>query len=395
MEILFLSSGYKTIHHRLIQGINECLENNKLKVSTEFDSSVKYDCILVFNRKTLEQYKTTLKSVKTPIVYLFCLSDMATEYIVSEIPGQTIIFKDKVFNLQHLSQVPLTYQYLVLPTKFCRNPNQIHPNEKPILFIRIDDAYFGNSILLKILPLLNRLHDYEIHYQSAKGVGTYLVNKHIKFVVHQQNTEEWLDKSDLVIGSGLVAYEAILRAKKTIVVGEKGYGGLVTETNLEYHLSNFFQGRNGGKFDEYIPLQLLWNAIMVEAPDTQKIMKKLSALQALNEKKLISLIEQMSFSVKDGVDKAAFNYMLNPKYEITKKKSRRWLSEQAFNKLYKPVNESESAIILTFRKPHTIEKALALFPAEYAGIIKEYIHELILNKVLIPVPNQIAKIEIR
>ena len=75
MKILFLSHSYKTIHHVLTKGINECLEKNNCKVSTEFNPAVKYDCILVFNRKILKQYKEILNAVKAPVIYMFCMSD--------------------------------------------------------------------------------------------------------------------------------------------------------------------------------------------------------------------------------------------------------------------------------------------------------------------------------
>jgi len=67
------------------------------------------------------------------------------------------------------------------------------------------------------------------------------------------------------------------------------------------------------------------------------------------------------------------------------KKSRKWLSQRAFNKLFIPVNESETAVILSFREPRTLSEALNIFPTEYEKDIKEYIQELIAKKIIIPV----------
>jgi hypothetical protein len=389
MEALFLSSSYKTIHQILIKGICECLEKSNYKVSNEFNPNIKYDCIFVFNRKKLEQHKELLKTTHAPVIYMFCLSDIASEYCVSDAATQTLVFKDKVLNMQNLPVMSLIYQDMLLPTNYFHNKEHsqstnINESAKknPLIYLNIDNDYFGDLIFLKLLPVLNTLYNYDIYYQSKQGIGRYLLNQHIKLVRNQQNIEEWLDKSDIVIGSGFVAYEAVKRSKKTIIVGEKGYGGLVAEENLEYHLSTFFQGRNGGKFDEYIPLQRLPKAIETETVDTQKIIEKLSFLQTQNEQKFIQLVEK----VKKGCsDNANTSYILNYNYEITKKNSRYWLSKLGFNKLYKPINESECAIILTFREPHTIQGALTLFPTEYEEVIKEYINELIVDKILTPI----------
>ena len=382
MKILFLSSGYKAIHHALVKGINECLEKNKCEVSTEFNPSVEYDCILVFNRKVLEQHKEMLQTVKTPVIYMFCISDIMKEYSVSDTITQTLVFKDKVLNLE-LLPAHLIYQDMLLPV---RDNNKSDLSKKvPLIYLNIDDEYFGNLVFFKILPFFNLLHQYEIYYQSKKEIDRHLINKHIKLVKSQQNIEEWIDKSDIVIGSGLAAYKAVQRGKKTIVIGEKGFGGLVTAENLEYHLSNFFQGRNGGKFDESIPPHLLLNAITTGAPDTGKILERLSLLQTQNEKKFFSLIENLkNFTEKIYSNEGNMSYILNPNYGITKKKSRRWLSKRAFNKLFAPINESEAIVILTFQEPHTLSDALDTFPAEYKEDIKEYINELIAKKIIIP-----------
>ena len=396
MEILFLSHSYKTIHQVLVEGINECLEKNECRVSNEFNPAVNYDCIFVFNRKALAQYEEMLQTVKVPVIYMFCMSDFVKEYCTSDTITHTIVFKDKILNTEHLLSTPLIYQDMLLPA------HKIHPHagnnnesdlskKAPVIYVNIDDEYFGDLIFFKILPFLNLLYNYEIYYRSTKGIGRQLMNKHIKLVRPQQNMEDWLDKSDIVIASGLVAYKAVQRAKKTIVIGEKGYGGLVTGSNLEYHLSNFFQGRSGGKFDEPIPPQLLLRAITTEMPDTQKMINGLSFLQAKKEEKFISLIEKAaSFTPNIDSDEMNASYMLNPNYAITEKKPRRYLSKRGFNKLYQSINESEATVILTFREPHTLSEALNAFPPEYTEDIKEYIHELIEKKILIPYFTDVA-----
>ena len=190
----------------------------------------------------------------------------------------------------------------------------------------------------------------------------------------------------MVIGSGMTAAFAVQQGKKTIVVGERGYGGLVTNENLEYHISNCFQGRNGGKLDEIIPLHLVKKAIETEEIDILKIMEQLSLLQAQGEDKFIKQIEQIvSISNRIRFNDSTLHYRLNPDYDIIKKKKRIWLSKKVFGTLYKSVNESERAVICAFRQPHSIKDVLSTFPTEYEEDISEYIQELMAEKILISI----------
>jgi len=84
------------------------------------------------------------------------------------------------------------------------------------------------------------------------------------------------------------------------------------------------------------------------------------------------------------INDSTLKYLFNPDYDIFKKKRRTWLSKQVFNTMYKSVNESESAVICTFKQPHSIMEVLNKFPTKYEKDINEYIHKLIVEKILIP-----------
>jgi peptidoglycan/xylan/chitin deacetylase (PgdA/CDA1 family)/UDP-N-acetylglucosamine:LPS N-acetylglucosamine transferase len=64
--------------------------------------------------------------------------------------------------------------------------------------------------------------------------------ENIKFVGFVDNLNEWIDSSDVVIGSGRVAIEAITRKVNTIAVGEWINAGLVTNENLQLCLESNF-----------------------------------------------------------------------------------------------------------------------------------------------------------
>ncbi|GHT63585.1 hypothetical protein FACS189451_10490 [Bacteroidia bacterium] len=382
MRILFLSQIYKSTHEVLILGICNVLEKNGHLVEKNMHPSNSYDCILVFNRKKLEQYESILKNLKAPIIYLFCFSDIEREYIVSTTITQTIVVKDKIPDLRHFSLASCIYSGMLLPEITLMQNKEIK-KEKPIIYVNIDTGYLGELTFLKILPLLNQLHNYQIYYQSKRSIGRQWLNKHIQIIPDKQNMQELISQSDIVIGSGFVAYSAICQCKKTIVVGERGYGGIVTEENIAYHLSVFFQGRSGGKLDEYIPFPLLAKAIGDETLSLRKANEQLTLLQNANEVKFIQFLEKIITNIKQiDFNDASLTYIINPIYNIIKKKNKRWIGNRSFLKLYKAINQSESAVISAFQQPHSIQEVLNIFPVEYANEIKAYIQELIEKKIL-------------
>lgn len=75
-----------------------------------------------------------------------------------------------------------------------------------------------------------------------------------EMVTSNDNVDQWIEKADIVVGSGAIALEGVLHRKPVIVVGEYGFGGLLNPDNLIVHHRNNFQGRIGGRKDEYFPL---------------------------------------------------------------------------------------------------------------------------------------------
>jgi len=383
MKILFLSHAYKEKHEWLIKGILEVFKRHNYSVDYELYESVSYDFIFAFNRIALKKYEKIPQKKQVPVIYSFCLSDIVEEYIITNVVTQTIIIKDKVIRINHLSNTMALYQDMIFPS--CIKSGLTFHKERPLIYIRIEDDYLGELTFLKLLRLLNQMDNYTIYYQSDHAISRYYINPHIKIITCKHDIREEIDMADIVIGSGMIAAFAVQQEKKTIVIGERGYGGLVTNENLEYHISNCFQGRNGGKLDEFIPLHLVENAIKTDEINIPKTMEKLSLLQAQCEDRFIKRIEQIVLiSGRICLNDSTLLYRFSPDFDIIKKKKRFWLCKQIFRTLYKSVNESESAVIWAFQHPYSIMEVLSKFPQEYEEDIMEYIQELITEKILIP-----------
>lgn len=93
---------------------------------------------------------------------------------------------------------------------------------------------------LRVSVLLDTIEDYHVRYISS--------DKEISEVVNE---------ADLIIGAGGMAREGVLHQKPVIVVGEYGFGGLVTPDTLHIQYSNSFKGKINGIREEYFSLERL------------------------------------------------------------------------------------------------------------------------------------------
>ena len=77
------------------------------------------------------------------------------------------------------------------------------------------------------------------------------------YISSGSETGKLIEEADLIIGSGITAYEGVARRKPVIVVGDYGLGGLVTPDTFRSQYNNRFRGRINGMKDEYFSLESL------------------------------------------------------------------------------------------------------------------------------------------
>ena len=77
---------------------------------------------------------------------------------------------------------------------------------------------------LRIGVLLSKYSEYQVDYISSES-----------------ETGKLIEEADLIIGAGITAYEGVLRRKPVIVVGDYGFGGLVTPDTFRKHYNNRFR----------------------------------------------------------------------------------------------------------------------------------------------------------
>ena len=77
------------------------------------------------------------------------------------------------------------------------------------------------------------------------------------YISSGSETGKLIEEADLIIGSGITAYEGVARRKPVIVVGDYGLGGLVTPDTFRSQYNNRFKGRINGMKDESFSLESL------------------------------------------------------------------------------------------------------------------------------------------
>ena len=93
---------------------------------------------------------------------------------------------------------------------------------------------------LRVSILLDTIQEYQVRYISS-----------------DEEISEAVNKAGLIIGARGIAHEGILQRKPVIVVGEYGFGGLVTPDTLHEQCSNYFKGKINGIKEEYFSLERL------------------------------------------------------------------------------------------------------------------------------------------
>lgn len=107
----------------------------------------------------------------------------------------------------------------------------------------------------QILERIKEHQDIHIDVVGGKVIPdqfkTFLDYPNINFVGYVNNVNDYIAKSDVVIGAGRSAVEGILMGRPTIAIGEAIYEGLVTKENLPLALASNFGDINKVKETQF------------------------------------------------------------------------------------------------------------------------------------------------
>lgn len=79
----------------------------------------------------------------------------------------------------------------------------------------------------------------------------------VRYITTEDEVSERIEEADMIIGTGIVAREGVMRRKPVIVLGDYGFGGLVTPNTFRTHFTNCFRGKVNGFKNDYFSLERL------------------------------------------------------------------------------------------------------------------------------------------
>lgn len=164
--------------------------------------------------------------------------------------------------------------------------------------------------LLEILSQDELLSKYKVRLIGGKELPERFLKfkeKDIEFIGYVPNIQEKIFESDIVIGAGRVAFEALLNKTSLIAVGETEYMGFINKENLSKSLASNFGDIGFMKYPK-IEKDILLNDIekALKFSENEKEELKNIIFKETNLKNIVDKIERKYFSL----------YVNKKKYEV-------------------------------------------------------------------------------
>ncbi len=192
--------------------------------------------------------------------------------------------------------------------------------------------------VMTIVKLFNQLSSINISIYTSHKIQKYVKefsNSNIYFIGYD-SPEELSIKANKIITYGYSARSFIKQKIPTIIIGPYGLGGWVTPDNIKYLLKDNFKGRPCGRFNEFIPLNILVDEFM-EISEEKKLKKIL--------KKNVSIVNKYVETFWENNEEKNFIHKQDKLYACYVDKEKRWnLKPKLASNTY-IVKEKETTVI--------------------------------------------------
>lgn len=233
-------------------------ENFSLTSFSDIDSSL-WDCIFIWGSERSDFKIDVLNRKFNLPIYLFLCKNNADESFFASIAHN----KHNVFGIFYLNSIEgIGSNFPFKRTLYLSN---YKPPEKRLFNQSIGLDLFHSSIKFahQILRIFNALPQFRLNVygrsSDRKALELYF-NNNISFVKILKE-ELYIQKDSVLLSNSLNALNAAVSGIPVIVVGNNGFGGMLSSGNLFDHLESGISGRLGGYNGEEIPGNLLFQEI--------------------------------------------------------------------------------------------------------------------------------------
>ncbi len=359
-----------------------------------------FDVIVAYTDLGLQQILPIAKQQKTPIVYVVDSDEIETAYThISYVNKVVLIGNTKTIPIEIIRKdlfevIPMW----VFPQKEIDTPQKETSKKEKQLLIDIRKYNLQHPLIYKLIPLCNLMVKLKVTILYEEKPLLPLLNNNIKMLDRNKvSVEDMIVQSDIVVANGDTVLKSVLLGKPCVVVGEQGYGGVITPQNLKIFYQNDFQGRIGGYLNEYIPEHLLQNDIQkltsLEDEKQKEFTKEnkkifLEIYKEFSKKwaNILSEVIEQEKSTKDLINcslKLSSDFSLLPfpddKFVLSYKETRQ---------VHSNFGKEEATIILLFKEPVKVKEALE--KSDYKDektMFLEFVQMLVNEKILMPYGN--------
>lgn len=263
---------------------------------------------------------------------------------------------------------------------------------KIVINIHCDNIKF--SPIYELIPFLNVIPNSSIHI-----VDDYLQDSFLNPNIELSRTEtidakKLISKADIVIGNKEFISYGILLEKFCIVIGERGYGGIVSRDLFNNQYKNHFQGRIGGTLGESTPQTLLNDDIglflsMNEEERNNLYLENKTLLEEIQKTNLLSLekfiVDKTEKCIKYSSGFKNVTLVLSNDFELTSISDEKFvLVNKKSQHLHSHFEKEEADIIKSFYKENSVQNAILTNKyEENQDIFIEFIKTLCDDKILV------------
>lgn len=350
MKIYLVNTAQETSKYDILYNTiyNILRTANEFKMIPESDYA---DCIISVGDISSE-IKKRKQSSQVSIIRFLYRSDVSKHFYTDE----TLV--DYTFWIKDLD-INILYPYLQTSTKievpfdFHQIEGTSNENNKYDIYVNTGEFLYADSALFKILRTLNRLTQYKIDICSKNINLRNILNSNITISDSTNYIEQHVKESRMIIGSGYAILYAIKYNKPFIVIGERGYGGIPTETNILQYYQEFFQGTIGGRLDGALPENLVCEDVVNIFSNVHirscKFTEILSTANKVIENNIIAKIKN---ATRDTQTLNASNLKFNADYTIIQGNGIYWLLNRFTRFIIKKLEPEEVKIINEYITPN-------------------------------------------